>query len=324
MYRQVPDWRQAGKVMLEGNPHFLALGVASVLLHMLIRAMRWGVLLSPAKPRISLKTLFSLTVVKYLVNLIPPRAGEVVASVLLARRENLGSARVIATSMFERILDLITLIVFAGLYFVLFAHRHAPPSERGTEILLALQSYSLKALAVSGLAVVVLWFLLRHLRPRAKSSGLLRRLLSQFLEGFRVLHEGGTLLRAVLLSVCIWITIAFQMWFIMRAYLETFPYSGSFLLMAITAIGMAIPTPGGIGGFHYFLSLGLVHFFYDYLSPHDFYSQVAGISNGAYIVSMLPLFLIGLVLLNREGLSWKSITTTESNPRAALDPGRVI
>jgi hypothetical protein len=105
-----------------------------------------------------------------------------------------------------------------------------------------------------------------------------------------------------LLSALIWIAIATQTWFIMRAYLDEFPYAGSLLLIAITAIGVSIPTPGGIGGFHYFLSLGLVHFFSDYMSATDPNSQAAGISNGAYIISMLPLFGLGLILLYNDGL----------------------
>jgi hypothetical protein len=117
--------------------------------------------------------------------------------------------------------------------------------------------------------------------------------------------------------------IALQTWFTMRAYLENFPYSGSLLLVGITAVGVAIPTPGGIGGFHYFLTLGLVHFFSDYLSSSDLYSQAAGISNGAYIIAMLPLFGIGLGLINRDGLSFGTVTAMNGVP-SCLDTGEKL
>jgi hypothetical protein len=40
-----------------------------------------------------------------------------------------------------------------------------------------------------------------------------------------------------------------------------------------------------------------------YLSAVDPESQAAGISNGVYIVSMIPVIMVGLILLHREGFS---------------------
>jgi hypothetical protein len=51
------------------------------------------------------------------------------------------------------------------------------------------------------------------------------------------------------------------------------------------------------------MNLSLIHFFRPYLSGTDAGSQAAGISNGVYIVSMIPVILVGLFLLHREGLS---------------------
>jgi hypothetical protein len=78
--------------------------------------------------------------------------------------------------------------------------------------------------------------------------------------------------------------------------------------MAITVVGVAIPTPGGVGGFQFFMDLALVNFFARYLSSQDPQSQAAGISNGSYVVSMIPVILTGLYLLNREGLSFGALS----------------
>jgi hypothetical protein len=56
------------------------------------------------------------------------------------------------------------------------------------------------------------------------------------------------------------------------------------------------------------MDLALVNFFVRYLSSHDPQSQAAGISNGSYIVSMIPVILTGLYFLNREGLSFGSVS----------------
>ncbi|MCI0421094.1 MAG: flippase-like domain-containing protein [Acidobacteria bacterium] len=308
IYRGVPDWGRAWRVMIQGRPQFLLAGFAFVMLHMVLRAVRWGVLLSPVKRGISLKNLFSLTLIKYTVNIIPPRAGEVAASLLLAGKERVSAASVIAGSLLERILDMMTVVVIFGFYMAFFSHWYAPSSERGQTIMLAIQSYSLKGFIVLCLGFVVLAFLLRSNQWQNRLPGRLRNILLPFLDGFRGLQQGGVLFQAVVLSIAIWLVITVQLWCFMHAYLDEFPFVGSLFLMAITVVGVAIPTPGGAGGFQFFMDLALVNFFARYLSTADPQSQAAGISNGSYLVSMIPVILIGLFFLNREGLSFGSVS----------------
>jgi hypothetical protein len=56
------------------------------------------------------------------------------------------------------------------------------------------------------------------------------------------------------------------------------------------------------------MDLALVNFFARYLSTQYPQSEAAGISNGSYLVSMIPVILIGLYFLNREGLSFGSVS----------------
>jgi hypothetical protein len=168
----------------------------------------------------------------------------------------------------------------------------------------SIQSYSLKGFLVLCAGFVCLRYLLRSDGWLKRVPAKLQKFVSPFLEGFRGLQRGGVLLQAVVLSLVIWITITIQLWCMMRAYLDSFPFVGALFLMAITVVGVAIPTPGGVGGFQFFMNLALVNFFASYLSPSDPHSQAAGISNGSYLVSMVPVILIGLVFLNREGLSF--------------------
>jgi uncharacterized protein (TIRG00374 family) len=308
IYRGVPDWGLAWRVMIQGRPHFLLAGLSLVLLHMVLRAVRWGVLLSPVKRGISLKNLFSLTLIKYTVNVIPPRAGEVAASLILAGKERISAASVIAASLLERFLDMMTVVVIFGFYMAFFSHWYAPNSERGQEVMLVIRSYSLNGFVVLCLGFAVLALLLRSNQWQERLPVRLRSILSPFLDGFRGLQQGGVLFQSVILSVVIWLVITLQLWCFMHAYLDHFPFAGSLFLMAITVVGVAIPTPGGAGGFQFFMDLALVNFFARYLSAHDPQSQAAGISNGSYLVSMIPVILIGLYFLNREGLSFGSIS----------------
>ncbi len=307
IYFSVPDWKKVWEVMLNGNPLFLLIGLIFTMIHMALRAWRWGILLVPIKNQISYNRLFSFTLIKYVINLIPPRAGEIVASVLLAKKEKISSLSVIGTSFLERVLDMITLIIIFGSCLLLFSQIHVSNSDRSQEILFAIKWSFFGFLAFLS-ALGLLTFLLRQKSwPKIIPSKLKHFFLS-FLEGFKIVKRGGNLLKASILSLAIWSCIAFRDWFVVMAYLDDFPLWGAFLIVVITVVGVAIPTPGGMGGFQLFMSLTLVNFFPQNLSSQDPQSQAHAISNVAYICSMAPIILVGLVLLNREGFSWKQIS----------------
>ncbi len=218
------------------------------------------------------------------------------------------TASVLAASLLERVLDLLTVVVLFGVYVVLFGALYTPASERGRDILLRIQDYSIKSFVVVCLLCAVLVFVLRTPRTFDRIPWKIRRHLLPFLEGFRGLMSRGGAFKAAMLSLAIWMSIVTQLWFFTRAYIDGFPYAGTLVLMVLTVVGVAIPTPAGVGGFQFFMNLALVHLFAQYLSPQDPQSQAAGISNGTYLASMLPAILLGLVFLNYEGLTLGRMT----------------
>jgi len=303
LYRSVPDWSEAWQVMIAARPLWFMAGLCFVGLHMLLRALRWGVLLTPVKRGIPLKSLFSLTLVKYVINVIPPRVGEVAGSVLLARKEKVPSASVIAASVFERVLDTLAVLVLFAFYLVFLAGRFVPSSERGREVFDAIRYSTMAGLAVMAVGFVALLRILHSRRWHDRVPKFIEHHLFSFLDGLRAIQNRAAVAKTFLLSLLIWLSISAQLWCLIRAYLESFPATGTLLIVAVTVVGVAIPTPGGVGGFQFFMNLSLIHFFYPYLTGADPASQAAGISNGTYLVSMVPVILAGLVLLHHEGLS---------------------
>jgi uncharacterized protein (TIRG00374 family) len=303
VYRSVPDWRQAGSVMISGRPIWFLGGLGFIAVHMILRAIRWGILLNPTKKKISLSTLFSLTLIKYVINIIPPRVGEIAGSVLLARKEKIPATSVIAASLFERILDLLAVLVMFSFYLIFFAGFHIPTSERGQEVFEIIRVSTNIGLAAVAAVLIALFLVLRSRRWHDRVPRIIRKHVLSFLDGLRSLQSRSASAKTIILSIMIWLCISGQLWFLLRAYLDTFPITGVLLIVAVTVVGVAIPTPGGVGGFQFFMNLSLVHFFRPYLTEADAASQAAGISNGAYIVSMGPVILVGLILLHREGFS---------------------
>jgi hypothetical protein len=300
LYRSVPDWGQAWRVMLSARPLWLLAGLCCVALHMVLRAWRWGVLLTPVKKGIAFRSLFSLTLVKYVINVVPPRLGEVAASVLLAKKEKIPAASVIAASLFERVLDTLAVLILFAFYLVFLADRYVPSTEQGREVFEKIRYATVVGLGLMALAAVVLMLILKSRRWHDRVPRMVARHLFSFLDGLRAMQSRSAVVETILFSFLIWLAISTQLWCLIRAYLEVFPLPGTLLIVAVTVVGVAIPTPGGVGGFQFFMDLSLIHFFRPYLTAADAGSQAAGISNGAYLVSMVPVILVGLVLLQRH------------------------
>jgi uncharacterized membrane protein YbhN (UPF0104 family) len=77
----------------------------------------------------------------------------------------------------------------------------------------------------------------------------------------------------------------------------TFGYLGSFLVMTLLVVGVAVPTPGQVGGFHTAYKIAVMTFF-GASEP-----TAVGAAIVLWAVSFVPVTLLGLVFMMREGLS---------------------
>ena len=64
-----------------------------------------------------------------------------------------------------------------------------------------------------------------------------------------------------MLSIPLWLSIAAGIWLTSKAFHITFPYTASFLVMTMLVVGVAVPTPGAIGGFHTAYQIAVETFF---------------------------------------------------------------
>ena len=75
------------------------------------------------------------------------------------------------------------------------------------------------------------------------------------------------------------------------------PFTGSFLLIALLVIGVAVPTPGAIGGFHEAFRSGHDVFFG---APDD---AAVGAAIVLHVFSIGPALLLGLFFAAQAGLN---------------------
>jgi uncharacterized membrane protein YbhN (UPF0104 family) len=76
------------------------------------------------------------------------------------------------------------------------------------------------------------------------------------------------------------------------------PWSGVFLLLTLLVVGIAVPTPGGVGGFHYAFRLGVTEFY----AVADDRAVAAAVV--LHAITFWPITLVGLMSAVQEGLTF--------------------
>ena len=302
------------------NPSLLLLAVGFTLTTYALRAWRWQSLLAPIG-KTHFGNAFRTTVIGFAATfLLPARAGEVIRPYLLARKEHLSATAAFATVILERLLDLaVVLLLFAGFVFTV---------QPGTLSGEAAQFAHVKfwggiaaAAAVGGL--LVLFALAGHPERLGRAAARIERVLparaahliahfvKAFAEGLAVMRQPGRLLAALLQSFPLWLSIAAGIWLTSRAFHITLPFTASFLVMTLLVVGVAVPTPGAIGGFHLAYQFAVQTFF---AVPDD---RAKGAALVLHAISFVPVTILGIYFMTREGLTLRGAQALANAPGVA-------
>lgn len=300
------DMAQVWAEMRRARPGLLLGAVVVTGMTYALRALRWQYVLSPLGET-HFANAFRATVIGFAATfLLPARAGEVIRPLLLARSEGLPATATFATIILERLMDMVTVL---GLFaiFVLTADPGTISAEPAH--LARVKAGGLLAGAVAAVAMTTAfvaaghperlgrWALrIEHVLP-ARLARLVARFVESFTQGLGVLRQPRRLLVSLALSVPLWLSIAAGIWLTSLAFHITFPFVGSFLVMTILVVGVAMPTPGAVGGFHAAYQIA-VHSFFG--APDD---RAVGAAIVLHAVSFVPVTLLGLFFMARDGLS---------------------
>lgn len=290
------------------NPWQLAAAVVFTGVTYALRAWRWQWLLAPIGPT-RFSNAFRTTVIGFAASFfLPARAGEVIRPYLLARRENLPPTAAFATIILERLLDLATVLLLFGLF--VFTVPAGVLSGEASQ-LAHVKFWGGVAAGAAVTCLAVLFALAGHPERLGRAAGRAERVLparaarmvahvvESFASGLAVMRQPGRLGVALAQSVPIWLSIAAGIWLTSQAFSITFPFAGSFLVMTLLVVGVAVPTPGQIGGFHAAYQVAVQTFFG---APDD---RAIGAAIVLHAVSFVPVTLLGVVYMAREGLSFQ-------------------
>ena len=278
-----------------------------------LRTVRWILLLeaSPSsessdltdqtRTPISTWHTFLAVMVGYMANYAGPRLGELIRTGYVSKRQNIPFSTVLGTVVVERSLDMLAFgiallsvpLVFSSQIAALFDLLVQPLTQW-------LADTSTLALAFSILGITLLfvlggWFLWKGI---GANGSRIKRFASQFRGGvLSIFHTGKTGL-LVLQTISMWLCYGLMAYlpFLLldQANLFNIGPMQAWGIMLIGAIGVIIPSPGGIGTFHYITiqALGLL-----FAMPQTDAATYAILAHSGQMLLYLLLGFFGFLIL---------------------------
>ena len=281
------DLTNIWEAFLEADYRYLPPLILLILGSNLLRAWRWQILVEALPPPERnetdamssgrmLEASFSSVMIGYMVNYAAPRMGEVARTANLSTRTNYRFSSLFGTVVSERIFD--TAVLGAALLSaiaLLFNRLDVLQNQFFAPAWTRLQSIptvwlvggTIGLLALTlGLIAGTRWLLRRE---NSWLGRFWRKTLKPAVVSF---NEGlGTLLHSPRRGAILVSTVGMWAGYLLMAYLPfrmlhlAEPYGigivDAWALMAIGALGILVPSPGGVGSYHYITEQALVHLY---------------------------------------------------------------
>lgn len=326
------EWGPLVAALGQIDPVWIGLSVLFMVGEWVLRGLRWAVLIRHLDEDAPLGAMVSATFVGAALNtLIPLRGGDFVRPAVLARARNLPYTTVFSTTILERLLDILGILVVLGVMIVLL-----PAGSGDGDFIATLKGYGVW-LAVMGILAVLLALLLGTRRARDTVQALLRplpegvrgRMLAFFDElvvGLAVAGNPARLIGAILATFAVWAVGLCSILALFQAFDLSLPVSAALFVEGAIALSVAIPqAPGFVGVFHVVMEKTLT--LWDTPSGS---AQAAALVFWA--VSFVPITLIGLVEAWRQGLGithpsetlLESLEAREREGSAPTQPARRV
>jgi len=280
-------------------------GVAVYFISVWFRSWRWGFLLRATK-RVSANQLFPIVVIGYMGNdILPFRLGEALRAYVLWRKEGINIGTTLTTAVLERLFDGLTMVLF-----VLFGLLFVPLSAFLSRLVSVASAVFFGALVLFlGLAARpdllrrLAHFLIERLVPVRFRLPLLN-FVEGIVAGLESLRSGRDVLVLFGITLWVWVLETLKYWLVSFAFDLQLPYVGILLMGGAVNLLTALPSlPGYIGTFE----LG-IKVLTGIGAPPD--------HAGSYIlvlhaILLLPVTLLGLAFMAREGIQWAEIREIE-------------
>ncbi len=226
------------------------------------RGLRWNLLLEPLGKKAKPWNAVHAISVGYFANAVVPRAGEVMRCTSLKSTDDIPLERLFGTVVLERVIDAIILLALILFTFIIqlgnlqdfFSQAFA--NAEGAES----SGLSLKLILIIGFGLlVVLAFIFRRRIQALPIFAKVRELWQGFKEGFKSLSKVEHKWAFYGHTAFIWIMYFLMIYVVIFALpaTEDISLANGLFVMIAGGMGMVVPSPGGIGSYHYLVMLAL-------------------------------------------------------------------
>jgi uncharacterized membrane protein YbhN (UPF0104 family) len=279
-----------------GNLAWVFAAIAAGFISCISRAVRWQILAEPLGYKTSLATTYHGIMVGYMVNFAIPRGGEVARAAVVSRAEKIPMTTMVGTIVAERLVDLlcmgIVLLLAIGLQFDILKQvvdllPTSNPEKGGLSIM-----------QTAGIVVAVLGILFFAFRKKIAKLAFYQKVLGfvkGFANGIRSLTKIKKPFWFIFHSVVIWVMYYLMVFLCFYALPQTshLGISAGLTVLVMSTVAILLPAPGGMGTFHFFVSLSLTL----YGITRDDGVVYATIAHASQMIMFLVLGAISMVAL---------------------------
>jgi len=265
------------------------------------KALRWRIIVDPVKP-MPIRKMYSIFSVGQMVNCsLPALTGQAARVLVLANGAKLPKTYCATTVVLEVLFDglsLILLIAAASTIFVVpgWVSRSG---LLGGGVIVALMVVFL--LIVHNRRRIRIYGRRKFKRRHPKIFNKIRHVARSFADALDMLKSIRHTLLTALYSLCLWVSHALVIVFLIEAFQLDMRPAGAMVILAINSVLLVFPiTPGNLGTFQWACVASMALFGIDKESAVSF-------SIILHIMDLVPVFLMGLVFLYWDHMRYKDI-----------------
>ena len=263
---------------------------------------------------IKIGTLFTTTLIGFMGNcVLPARAGEVVRPVVIGIKEGVSKSAAFATIVVERVFDLCTLLFFSFIMLMNFSFSNGENESLNQQfkniglamgfmtimLVLFLVALKFKSELVISILKKIFFFIPERI------MGKILTLIDSFIIGLGVLQNVKHLIYSSLLSIGVWFAMAASFYSMFPAFNLDLPFSSSFVIMILIALGVAVPSsPGFIGVYQVACEMAL-----EIVNVEPSIAKSYAIA--MWTLNMIPTIIVGLIFLWTGKLKFSDIQKSE-------------
>ncbi|NOQ25327.1 MAG: flippase-like domain-containing protein [Bacteroidales bacterium] len=249
------------------NYYWVLLSIFFAFIGYVSRAYRWKLLIEPLNFNPPVKNVFYALMVGYLANFAFPRIGEISRCGSLTKTDKIPMDSLIGTVIIERAIDMIVLLFLLFIVFIakiesfgLFIKDNVfiPMSRKLINTVdFSIYYWLLIVIVISSSIGLVYFFRKRFKRVRIVIK--IRKIIRGVISGVKTVTKMRSRSEFLFHTVLIWLMyflMTYVVIFSIQATQGLKPIDGLFLLV-IGGLGMAAPVQGGIGAFHWIVTMAL-------------------------------------------------------------------